>query len=131
MLRQALYFSGPKQVEVVAEPLPEPGPEQVLIKTLFSGISPGTELLIYRNQFPAEVSLDATIPSLAGSFQYPVKYGYAAVGQVVETGLKVPKEWSERLVFAFHPHASHFLAAPEELLPIPAGNFTGGGHHAA
>ena len=121
MLRQALYFSGPKQVEVVAEPLPEPGPEQVLVKTLFSGISPGTELLLYRNQFPAEVSLDATIPSLAGSFQYPVKYGYAAVGQVVETGRKVPKEWSERLVFAFHPHASHFLAAPEELLPMPPG----------
>jgi 2-desacetyl-2-hydroxyethyl bacteriochlorophyllide A dehydrogenase len=121
MLRQALYFSGPKRVEVAAEPMPEPGPDQLLVKTLVSGISPGTELLLYRNEFPGQMSLDASIPSLAGSFQYPVKYGYAAVGQVMETGRKVAKEWSERLVFAFHPHESHFLATPEELLPVPPG----------
>ena len=97
---------------MVAEPLSGPGPGQVLVKTLYSGISPGTEMLMYRNQFPAEMSLDANIPSLAGTFQYPLKYGYAAVGQVVETGTQVPTEWSERLVFAFHPHESHFLANP-------------------
>ena len=121
MPRQALYFTGPKQLEVAPEPIPEPGPGQVLVKTRFSGISPGTELLIYRNQFPADVSLDAGIASLAGTFQYPLKYGYAAVGKVVEAGAQVPKEWLERPVFAFHPHESHFLATPEELLPIPPG----------
>ena len=119
MFRQALYFLGPAKVEVVAEPLSDPGPNQVLVKTLFSGISPGTEMLIYRNQFPDGMRLDTTIPELSDTFQYPLKYGYAAVGQVVETGSEVPKEWSERLVFAFHPHVSHFLATPEELLPIP------------
>jgi 2-desacetyl-2-hydroxyethyl bacteriochlorophyllide A dehydrogenase len=119
MLRQALYFTGPKQIEVATEPLSDPGPGQVLVKSLYSGISPGTEMLMYRNQFPAEMSLDATIASLAGTWQYPVKYGYAAVGQVVEIGPQVPIEWAQRLVFAFHPHESHFLAKPEELLPIP------------
>ena len=121
MIRQALYFLGPAQVEVQEEPVPEPGPGQVLVKTLVSAISPGTEMLIYRNQFPAEMSVDATIPSLAGAFHYPLKYGYASVGQVVASGSQVPGGWSDRLVFAFHPHESHFLANPEELLPIPEG----------
>ncbi len=121
MLRQALYFLGPAQVEVRNEPLPEPGPGQVLVKTLVSAISPGTEMLVYRNQFPAEVSVDATIASLAGAFHYPLKYGYAAVGRVMASGSQVPGGWTDRLVFAFHPHESHFLATPEELLPVPEG----------
>jgi 2-desacetyl-2-hydroxyethyl bacteriochlorophyllide A dehydrogenase len=121
MARKALYFAGPGRLEMRAEPLPQPGPDQVLVKTLFSGISPGTEMLVYRNQFPAEVAIDASIHSLAGAFHYPLKYGYAAVGQTVETGSRVSKEWSDRLVFAFHPHESHFLAGPEELLPVPPG----------
>ena len=120
-MRQILYFLGPAQVEVQEEPVPEPGPGQVLVKTMVSAISPGTEMLIYRNQFPAKVSIDAMIPSLAGAFHYPLKYGYASVGQVVASGSQVPGEWSDRLVFAFHPHESHFLANPEELLPIPEG----------
>lgn len=121
MLRQALYFVGPAQVEVREEQMFEPGPGQVLVKTVVSGISAGTEMLIYRDQFPDEMNIDATIPSLRGTFHYPIKYGYATVGQVVATGTQVAGEWLERLVFAFHPHESHFLASPEELLPIPAG----------
>jgi 2-desacetyl-2-hydroxyethyl bacteriochlorophyllide A dehydrogenase len=121
MLRQALYFLGPSQVEVREEPVPEPDPGQVLVKTLVSAISPGTEMLIYRNQFPSEMPIDATISSLAGTFHYPLKYGYATVGQVVAAGTLVPGGWTNRLVFAFHPHESHFLAIPEELLPIPEG----------
>jgi 2-desacetyl-2-hydroxyethyl bacteriochlorophyllide A dehydrogenase len=121
MDRQCLYFSGPGKVELREEPLPDPGPEQVLIKTLVSGISPGTEMLVYRNLFPIEMAVDAAIPSLAGTFRYPLKYGYAAVGQVVDSGSQVPGVWIGRLVFSFHPHESHFLARPEELLPIPEG----------
>ncbi|MBM4289375.1 MAG: zinc-binding dehydrogenase [Deltaproteobacteria bacterium] len=121
MFRKALYFLGPAQVEVREEPLPRPGPEQVLVKTMVSAISPGTELLIYRNEFPPEVPVDATIPALAGSFRYPLKYGYAAVGEVVEVGSQIAGEWLGRLIFAFHPHESHFVAYPEELLPLPRG----------
>lgn len=121
MLRQALYFIGPGQVEIREEPLPEPGPVEVLVQTLVSAISPGTELLLYQNLFPLEIPVDATIPALTGTFHYPLKYGYAAVGRVVATGAQVPGDWQDRLVFAFHPHESHFVAAPEELLPVPAG----------
>jgi 2-desacetyl-2-hydroxyethyl bacteriochlorophyllide A dehydrogenase len=121
MLRQVLYFVAPGQVEVRSEPIPDPGPEQVLVQTLFSGISPGTEMLVYRNQFPVGVAVDATISSLSGTFHYPLKYGYATVGKVVATGTEVSERWSDRLVFAFHPHESHFLATPEELLLIPDG----------
>ncbi len=103
------------------EPIPDPGPGQVLVQTLFSGISPGTEMLLYHNQFPAGIVVDATISSLAGAFRYPLKYGYAAVGRVVATGTQVSERWSDRLVFAFQPHESHFLATPDELWSIPDG----------
>lgn len=121
MLRQALYFVGPGQVAIREEPLPEPGPGQVLVQTLVSAISPGTELLVYNNLFPSDIPIDASIPSLAGTFRYPLKYGYAAVGRVVDTGPAVSPEWQGRLVFAFHPHESHFVAAAEDLLPVPTG----------
>ncbi len=103
------------------EPLPAPGPGQVLVQTVVSAISPGTELLLYHNLFPPDIPVDATIPALTGMFHYPLKYGYAAVGRVQALGPGVPPVWQDRLVFAFHPHESHFLAALEELHPVPAG----------
>lgn len=121
MQRQALIFRGPKDVVVQAEAMPEPGPGQVLVQTLVSAISPGTELLVYRNLFPPEMPVDATIPSLTGTFHYPLKYGYAAVGRVVAWGADVPAAWQDRLVFTFHPHESHFVAGVQELLIVPEG----------
>jgi 2-desacetyl-2-hydroxyethyl bacteriochlorophyllide A dehydrogenase len=121
MERQALYFTGPRQVEVHREPLPSPADGQVLVKTTMSAISPGTELLVYRGQAPADLARDATIAALAGDFSFPLRYGYAAVGQVVELGPGVAPGWKGRRVFAFQPHASHFLATPDELLGVPAG----------
>jgi threonine dehydrogenase-like Zn-dependent dehydrogenase len=50
---------------------------------------------------------------------FPLKYGYAAVGRVIAVGSPAEREWHGRLVFAFQPHASHFLSAPAELLPVP------------
>jgi 2-desacetyl-2-hydroxyethyl bacteriochlorophyllide A dehydrogenase len=91
----------------------------VLVKTMFSAISPGTEMLIYRGQFPVDLAVDATIGSLSGKFGYPLRYGYAAVGRVVELGEGVDIKWRNRLVFAFQPHGTHFTAALAELLPVP------------
>lgn len=121
MDRQALYFTAPRQVAVHREILPAPAFGQVLVKTIVSAISPGTELLIYRGLAPLDLARDETITALAGDFSFPLKYGYAAVGQVLELGPGVAPAWKDRLVFAFQPHASHFLAAPEELLRLPAG----------
>jgi threonine dehydrogenase-like Zn-dependent dehydrogenase len=121
MERQALYFTGPRQVALQSEPIPSPAFGQVLVQTIMSAISPGTELLVYRGLAPADLARDETITALAGDFSFPLNYGYAAVGRVLELGPGVAPVWKDRLVFAFQPHASHFLAAPDELLGLPAG----------
>lgn len=119
--RQAVYFTDIGQVTVRKESTPMPGPTQVLVQTRYSAISPGTEMLLYRGQFPPELSLDANIPDLSGGFKYPLKYGYASVGKVIQIGSKVDPIWTDREVFAFHPHESHFITSVQELQPLPAG----------
>jgi 2-desacetyl-2-hydroxyethyl bacteriochlorophyllide A dehydrogenase len=119
MNRASLYFTAPCQVEVREETLPDPGPDQVLVQTLVSAISPGTETMIYRGQFPTEMPVDATISTLPGTFQYPLRYGYSAVGRVIACGKAVPPAWEGQLVFAFNPHESFFLADLQTLLPLP------------
>lgn len=119
MKRQAVYFTGPGAVEVRVEPVPEPGEGQVLVQALLSAISPGTEMLVYRGQFPSALAVDESIGSLSGAFQYPLKYGYSSVGEVAAVGPGVEPGWLGKRVFAFHPHESHYLAAPAELLPLP------------
>jgi threonine dehydrogenase-like Zn-dependent dehydrogenase len=91
-----------------------------LVETLASAISAGTEILIYRGQAPIDIPLDETIPALAGSLNYPLKYGYATVGRVSAMGSKIAPEWQGRCVFAYNPHESHFISAPEELIPLPS-----------
>jgi len=120
MQRLAVEFSNPYQVKVVEEPFPEPARDQALVRTIVSAISPGTELLVYRGQWPENAPVDTTIQALAGRFSFPIKYGYAAVGQVVDVGSGVNREWLDRLVFTFNPHESHFLASPENLIPLPS-----------
>lgn len=119
--RLALQFTAPRRVSVIEEPLPQPDAGQALVQAICSAISSGTERLIYRDQFPKDLSLDQNIASLGGQFHYPLKYGYAVVGRIIQVGSDVPQEWLDRLVFAFQPHQSHFLAKPDELFPIPDG----------
>jgi 2-desacetyl-2-hydroxyethyl bacteriochlorophyllide A dehydrogenase len=118
---RALYFDAPRRVTVREEPLGSPAAGEVLVETLVSAISPGTEMLVYRGQVPAGMPLDATVPALSGSFAFPLKYGYAAVGRVVELGERADRDWLGRLVLSFHPHQSHFVASPSELIPLPDG----------
>jgi 2-desacetyl-2-hydroxyethyl bacteriochlorophyllide A dehydrogenase len=117
--RSVLIFTAPGKVAVSSEAVPPPAAGQLLVQTRFSAISPGTELLIYRGQFPRGLAVDESIAALGGSFSYPLKYGYSAVGRVTEMGQGVDPDWLGRIVFAFQPHASHFLAHPEELIPVP------------
>lgn len=120
MKRLALYFTAPYELSVREEALPSPAAGQVLVKTLVSAISAGTELLIYRGLSPTDVCKGETIPALAGNFSFPLKYGYANVGRVTELGDGVDPQWHGKTVFAFHPHESHFLSAPDELMIVPA-----------
>lgn len=117
--RQSLFFTAPGEVEVRREPIPEVLPDQVLVQTILSAISPGTESLIYQGLFPQELPLDANLPALSSSFAYPLKYGYAAIGKVIRVGKQVDPDWVGRLVFGFNPHESHFTSRPEDLHIIP------------
>ncbi len=121
MTRQSLWFDAPRHVTLREEALPEPAAGEVRVKTHASAISPGTEMLIYRGEFPEGMSADDSIAALGGALAYPLKYGYATVGQVEALGAGVAPEWLGRWVFAFHPHESHFVAPAESLLPIPSG----------
>ena len=108
---RALFHTAPRRVEIRELPTPRPAAGEVLVRTLCSGISGGTERLVYRGEVPAELALDDTIDALGGSFSYPFAYGYACVGEVVESGQRV---------FAFHPHQDVFAAQADDLIELPA-----------
>jgi len=121
MQRTTVIFSRPFQIELGNETLPELQPGQVLVRSICSAISPGTEMLIYRGQFPEHVALDENISALSSMPSYPFKYGYSLVGKIVQCGKGVPSVWDGKLVFAFHPHESAFITTPQELLAVPDG----------
>jgi 2-desacetyl-2-hydroxyethyl bacteriochlorophyllide A dehydrogenase len=107
-------------VEVREEPLPALGADDVLVESICSAISAGTEMLVYQGRFPKNLETDVVISSLRGGFKYPCVYGYACAGVVRDTGSQVDQSLRERLVFAFQPHASHFITHRDFLLQIPA-----------
>ena len=107
---RALFHTAPRCVEIREVPTPRPAAGEVLVRTLSSGISGGTERLVYRGEVPADLALDDTIDALGGAFSYPFAYGYACVGKVAESGQRV---------FAFHPHQDMFTARAGELIPLP------------
>jgi len=119
--RHAVYFTGPRKAEVRQEPAPELRPGTVLVQSVYSAISPGTELMIYRGNAPDDLPADASITALTGGLSFPLKYGYAAVGNVISLGKGVDPSWEKQRVFAFNPHETRFLASPADLVRIPDG----------
>lgn len=119
MKQHRLEFTEPGRVVVKVGPAPRPAADQVLVQTRYSAISPGTEMLVYRGQWPPGVAVDATVEALAWTFAYPLAYGYCAVGRVIATGKAVPGDWLGRRVFAFQPHQNLFCVNPAALHPIP------------
>lgn len=115
---ESLYFTGPRETAIRATDV-TPADGDVLVDTLVSGISAGTELLVFRDEAPDELTADESIDALDGDLAYPVRYGYAAVGVVVETGDSVADDWLGRTVFSFNPHESRFTASPDEVVPVP------------
>src|SRR6201993_2297324 len=108
---RALFHTAPRCVEIRELPAPRPAAGEVLVRTVCSGISGGTERLVYRGEVPADLALDDTIDALGGTFSYPFAYGYACVGEVAESG---------QAVFAFHPHQDVFAARASDLIALPA-----------
>ena len=121
MQRTSLYFTAEREVEARQEDLPKLQVGEVLVETRFSAISPGTEMMLYRAEMPQAMQADSSIAALQEEMTYPLKYGYCAVGEVVELGKEVEKGWLGRNVFAFNPHESHFVAMPDHLQALPDG----------
>ena len=119
MRSQTLFFIAPRQIEIRSTNLPELKTDEVLVQTVCSAISAGTEMLIYQGRFPRTLETDSVISGLRGGFKYPLAYGYACVGKVVEVGKDVDREWLNRLVFAFQPHTSHFILKTDSLFSVP------------
>lgn len=115
----AVEFAGPEHIEIVSADCPAPRQGEVVVETSVSAISAGTELLVYRGEVPQEAPADEMLPGIEGTLSYPIRYGYAAVGVVVDIGEGVDPWWLDRTVFGFNPHESHFRASPEDLVPIP------------
>jgi len=119
MHAQTLFFTAPGQVEIRQTPLPPLTQGQLLVETICSAISPGTEMLVYRGEFPKGLADDHDV--FSSKLEYPTPYGYATVGRVIKISKEMRHRWLDRLVFVFKPHTSHFIATPEELLPLPDG----------
>jgi threonine dehydrogenase-like Zn-dependent dehydrogenase len=114
---EAMWYVAPGRAEIRSEPLPEPGPSEVQVRTLFSAISRGTERLVLQGRVPESEYERMRAPFMGGSFPFPVKYGYAVVGRV-ECG---PSELAGRVVFGLHPHQDCCTMPAEAVVPLPDG----------
>jgi 2-desacetyl-2-hydroxyethyl bacteriochlorophyllide A dehydrogenase len=115
MKARAVDFVAPRRVELREVEVPDPPEGHVLVATEWSGISSGTELLAYRGEVDPDLPLDETLGALAGTFTYPFRYGYSAVGRVARPA--APFQEGQR-VFAFHPHQDLFVADAREVVPV-------------
>ncbi len=95
--------------------LPEPGPGDVVVRTLRTGISRGTETLVFRGGVPQSQHASMRAPFQDGEFPGPVKYGYLNVG-VVEAG---PPELLGRTVFCLYPHQSAYVVPASSVVVVP------------
>ncbi len=119
MRARQLWFTNPRAVEILEQRLPPLESGKMLVKSLCSAISAGTEMLVYRGQLPTDIALDASLTALQQQAAYPLQYGYACVGRVEQIGAGVDAAWLTKQVFSFQPHASHFIATPDQLIALP------------
>jgi hypothetical protein len=109
---EALWYTEPGKAEIRPEP---PGDGAVRVRALFGAISRGTERLVFSGGVPESEFERMRAPHMGGRFPFPVKYGYATVGQV-EDG---PRDLIGRVVFALHPNQTVFTVAEDAVMPVP------------
>jgi 2-desacetyl-2-hydroxyethyl bacteriochlorophyllide A dehydrogenase len=115
---EAVWFRAPREVEIREEPLPTVGPREVRVRALVSGLSAGSELLVYGGHAPPELLPD--LPTVRGDFGLPIKFGYSSVGRVVETGPNVEGVAVDDLVFVHHPHQTEYVVPADAPIRLPA-----------
>ncbi|MFP4207947.1 MAG: zinc-dependent alcohol dehydrogenase [Wenzhouxiangella sp.] len=113
---RAFWVRTPGQGDIFEQEIAEPGPGQVRVRTLYSGISRGTEALVFHGQVPPSQYAAMRAPFQEGDFPGPVKYGYASVGRV-EHG---PAELLDQTVFCLYPHQDRYVVPADAVLTVPA-----------
>ena len=112
---QAFWLRPPGTGEIRRVQLATPRPGEVLVRTLYSGISRGTEALVARGEVPRSLFATMRAPFQGGDFPGPVKYGYLNVG-VVEQG---PTELVGRTVFCLYPHQTRYVVPADAAVVVP------------
>src|SRR6185369_15836619 len=112
---QAFWLRTPGCGEIRPVTLPEPGRDDVVVRTLRSGVSRGTETLVFRGGVPPGQYTAMRAPFQEGDFPGPVKYGYLNVG-VVEQG---PSGLLGRTVFCLYPHQTRYVVPAAAVTPVP------------
>ncbi len=111
----AYWIRAPGVGELRRAALPDPGDGEVLVRALRSGVSRGTETLVFRGEVPPDQYERMRAPFQEGDLPGPVKYGYLSVG-VVERG---PRELEGRTVFCLYPHQSRYVVPASAVVPVP------------
>ena len=124
---KAAVLAGPHKVEVREVPVRGPSPSEVQIAALFSGISAGTEMNVYRGNAPQwQLRRDPSTKlfSRAGTpdWSYPLTYGYANVGRVIDKGHDVSSPSVGEVVFSYTPHQSVVVTPSRKHGGASAGN---------
>jgi threonine dehydrogenase-like Zn-dependent dehydrogenase len=112
---RALWYVSRARAELRPVVLSPPGPGEARVRTLWSGLSRGTERLVFEGRVSFGESERMRAPAQDGDFPYPVKYGYCAVGIAEDGPLR------GRTVFSLHPHQERFTAPLAMLHPVPEG----------
>jgi 2-desacetyl-2-hydroxyethyl bacteriochlorophyllide A dehydrogenase len=113
----AFWLSAPGHGEIRAVELREPGPDDVVVRTIRSGISRGTETLVFRGGVPPEQHTRMRAPFQDGDFPGPIKYGYLSVGAVEEG----PPGLHGRTVFCLYPHQTAYVVPARAVSIVPEG----------
>ncbi|MEU5361899.1 zinc-binding alcohol dehydrogenase [Streptomyces sp. NPDC005925] len=112
---RAFWLDSPGRGVIRDVDLPEPAADQVLVRSLYSGVSRGTETLVFRGGVPESQHEVMRAPFQEGDFPGPVKYGYLSVGEV-ERG---PAELVGRTVFCLYPHQTRYVVPVTAVTPVP------------
>lgn len=114
-IARAFWLSAPGESEIREVVLPRPGTDDVVVRTLCSGVSRGTESLVFRGGVPPSQASMMRAPFQEGEFPGPVKYGYLNVGEV-EHG---PAALLGRTVFCLYPHQTRYVVPADAVSPVP------------
>jgi threonine dehydrogenase-like Zn-dependent dehydrogenase len=114
------WIRAPGQGEIVTAQLARPAADEVLVRALYSGISRGTEALVFRGEVPASQASVMRAPFQEGDFPGPVKYGYSSVGEVLEAPGGKGNGLVGRAVFCLYPHQDLYAVPAAAVTPLPA-----------